>query len=409
MFELPIVIGLSPNTGVDDYFLTLKLLFQPWKWKQGQEIEKVETWFKDYFRTHSAVAFNAGRSALLAILSALEIDHGDEVLVQAFTCVAVPNCVLWCGAKPIFIDIDKTLNIDIGDAEKKITTKTKALIVQHTFGVPADLDKITKFCKKHQIFLIEDCAHALGATYKGKLAGTFGEAAFFSFGRDKIVSSIFGGVAITGNKDLGIKIDNYRKELRFPNSFWILRQLFHPLMCAIILPIYNIFGLGKALLFIAQKLKLLSFPVYQEEKNGERPTDFPRQYPSALAQLAMNQLQKLKKMNTRRKHIVKLYFEKINKSDIKLPEKNSGAVYLRFNVATHRVDELRFKAKKKGIILGNWYHTVIDPIGVVMEKIGYAFGSCPKAENASRMSLNLPTYPRLTDKQVESICSIIQQ
>ena len=120
------------------------------------------------------------------------IGEGDEVLVQAFTCVAVPNSVLWAQATPVYADIDATLNIDPIDVEKKITNRTKAIIVQHTFGIPADMDALVALAKKHNILLIEDCAHSLGATYKGKKVGTFGDAAFFSFGRDKVVSSVFG-------------------------------------------------------------------------------------------------------------------------------------------------------------------------------------------------------------------------
>lgn len=411
MFDLPIAIGLSPNTFFDDYILAFKLLFQPWKWKEGEEIEKVEKWFTDYFRIEQGVAFNAGRSALLAILTSLEIGQGDEVLVQAFICVAVPNSVLWSGAKPVFVDIDKTFNVDVHDAEKKLSSKTKAIIVQHTFGIPADLEKITDFCKKHNIYLIEDCAHSLGTTYKGKLIGAFGDAAFFSFGRDKIISSVFGGMAIISSKlkVQSSKLRQYQQSLVYPSYYWIGQQLLHPIVSALVLPLYNVFNLGKLILFLAQRLKLLSVPVYTEEKLGLKLKTFPRRFPNALAILALQQLEKLERFNTRRKEIAKLYFEELKNKKLKLPEKQSGAVYLRFNILTEKADELRFIAKKRGIILGNWYHSVIDPDGVSMEQIGYKEGSCPKAEAVARMSLNLPTYPRLTNEQVEKICIILCQ
>ncbi len=200
MFRKPITISLSPNTEADDVFLAVKTIIQPLLWKTGKATSDAEQWFRNYFSVEQAVSFNSGRSALLAILKAFGIGEGDEVLVQAFTCVAVPNSVLWAGAKPVFVDIDATLNMDPKDAEKKITKNTKALIVQHTFGVPAQMDKIIALAKKHHLILIEDCAHALGATYKGKKVGTFGDAAFFSFGRDKVVSSVFGGMAIINAK-----------------------------------------------------------------------------------------------------------------------------------------------------------------------------------------------------------------
>ncbi len=232
----PIAIGLSPNTSVDDYVTALKIIVQPWKWKKGSTTTQVEQWFQDYFQVETSVSFNAGRSALLAILKSFAIGSGDEVLLQAFTCVAVPNSVIWAGAQPIYVDIDHTLNIDVTNAEKKITPHTRALIVQHTFGVPANLEKIIPFCKKHKLILIEDCAHALGATYKGKTTGSFGDAAFFSFGRDKIVSSVFGGMAMISSKwkvESG-KLKKYQESLAYPSYFWIFQQLLHPIVFALI-------------------------------------------------------------------------------------------------------------------------------------------------------------------------------
>lgn len=409
MFERPIHIGLSPNVGVDDFIISLKLLFKPWLWKKGGKVDKVENWFKEYFRVPSAISFNAGRSALLAILEALELPSESEVLLQAFTCVAVPNSVIWAKLKPVYADIDDSLNIDVADAEKKITAKTKVLIVQHTFGIPADMEKIVEFCKKHRLILIEDCAHSLGATCRGKLLGTFGEAAFFSFGRDKIISSVFGGMAITNNKSLGDKIVHYRKNLASPSYFWIFQQLLHPLICSVILPVYNVLSLGKVILFIVQRIGLLSFPVYIKEKLGKQPAEFPARYPNCLANLLLVQLDKLEKFNDRRREVVKQYAEGLRKSDFTLPQKLYGAVLLRYNVLTRRADELRFKFKKRGAILGNWYKHIVDPQGVKMENLGYIGGSCPKAEAAAATSLNLPTYPYLGPSQVKEICELLKR
>lgn len=124
MFNYPIAIGLSPNTQRDDIFTALKILFQPWRWKNGHDLSQVETWFKKYFDIKDVALFNSGRSAFDAVLSAFNIREGDEVILQAFTCVAVPEVVLWRGAKPVFIDIDETLNINPGLIEKHITHKT---------------------------------------------------------------------------------------------------------------------------------------------------------------------------------------------------------------------------------------------------------------------------------------------
>ncbi len=407
MFGKPITISLSPNTESDDVRLALRTLFFPHAWKEGNATYKVEQWFCRYFSVDSAVSFNSGRSALLAILKAFGIGEGDEVLVQAFTCVAVPNSVLWAGATPIYVDIDDSFNMDPKEVEKKITKQTKVMIVQHTFGIPAQVDQLVQLAKKHHLILIEDCAHALGATYKGKKVGTLGDAAFFSFGRDKVVSSVFGGMAIINGKwkmENG-KLEQYQKSLSYPSYFWIFQQLFHPIAFSIILASYNIL-IGKILLLILQKLRLLSFPVYPEEKKGKQPSDFPAKFPHALAILLINQLKKLERYNENRKQVADFYRDQMSqKSDFKFTPEVGGAIYLRFPFLFSKSPQLIKKVRQQEIYLGNWYHNIIDPTGVDYQAIGYVFGSCPKAEKVASQILNLPTRISLHDakKVVEAI------
>jgi dTDP-4-amino-4,6-dideoxygalactose transaminase len=340
-------------------------------------------------------------------LSALDLEKNSEVLIQAFTCVAVPNSIVWSGLQPVYVDIDTTLNIDTLDAKQKLTKKTRVLIVQHTFGIPADMDKIVAFCKTHDLILIEDCAHALGATYNGKLVGTFGDAAFFSFGRDKVVSSVFGGAAIIINKQFVQKVTQIHQTLAYPSFLWIGQQLFHPIITFSALALYNIFHVGKVLLWLSQKLLLVSFPVYREEKRAKKPAVFPTKYPNALATLLIRQLSKLEEFNSIRRRIAQNYFKTLSSLPFRLPEKSVGSMYLRFTVQTSQAAELRFRAKQKGIVLGNWYQNAIDPIGVNFEHISYREGSCPKAEKAAFESLNLPTYPTLSDKQTGGVIDFL--
>ncbi|MBI4990856.1 aminotransferase class I/II-fold pyridoxal phosphate-dependent enzyme [Candidatus Gottesmanbacteria bacterium] len=417
MFEFPIAIGLSPNTQTDDIWQALNALFMPWSWKEGSSVEKAEKWFKDYFGVSDAVSFNSGRSALYALLKIFNIGRGDEVILQAFTCVAVPDPVIWTGAKPIFVDIEETLNIDPGLLEKHINKKTKAIIVQHTFGIPAKIEMIAKIAQKYNLILIEDCAHCIGATYKDKKIGTFGDAAFFSFGRDKVISSVFGGMAIINGKfnpstSLRTRMENgklreFQQKLNYPSYFWILQQLLHPIAFAIILPLYNIY-LGKLILFLLQKLNLLSFPLFPEEKLGNKPDIFPLKYPNALAQLVLVQLEKLDKYNLFRRETAAYYFRQLKEfPNIQLPAREKGAIYLRFNILIKNAEELLKIARKKGLVLGNWYKNIIDPRGVLYGKIGYKKGSCPSAEKTAGLSVNLPTYPRLTMIDLKRIVDLI--
>lgn len=406
MFK-PIIIGLSPNIKFPDVKLSLQILFKPWTWKHGKYIKQVENWFIKYFNVKYAVSFNAGRSALLVILQSLGLTVDDEVMVQAFTCIAVPNSIRWAKLKPVFIDIDETINIDVSDAKNKLTTKTKVLIVQHTFGIPANMEKIKEFCQQNKLILLEDCAHALGATFNGVKLGTYGDAAFFSFGRDKIVSSVFGGMAITNNENIGKKILQIQQKLAVPNNFWIFQQLLHPTVTYLSKKTYNFFKLGRILLFGFQKLHLLSMPVYQSEKLGIQPGDFSKTLPNALAKLALLQLESLDVFNQQRRLLAKLYFADLDKNKYKLPYDIKGAIYLRYNVLTSQADKIRAGFKKHNIVLGNWYHMIIDPQGVKYENIGYKLGSCPQAEQAAQNSLNLPTYPTLKISQVKHTISML--
>src|SRR2546426_364814 len=131
----PISISLSPNVQKDDVNLALKLLFQPWKWKSGKEIKKLEDSFKSFYGVKYAVSFNSGRSAFYAILKALDLERGRDVMLQAFTCNAVPNPILWANLNPVYVDCGKDFNIDITDLKNKIRPGG-ILVVQHTFGLP---------------------------------------------------------------------------------------------------------------------------------------------------------------------------------------------------------------------------------------------------------------------------------
>ena len=389
--------SLSPNAQADDVIRALGLLCTPWQWKQGDAIRRSEAWFERQYNGATAVSFNSGRSALLALLWAFGIGKGDEVIIQAFTCVAVPNSVRWRGAVTRYADIDKTYNLDPDDLEKKITSKTKAVVVQHTFGVPARMGRIMEIIKKHKLILIEDCAHSLGASYEGKKVGSFGHGTFFSFGRDKVLSSVWGGMAVIGPECSaeGIRLKKYQEELPMPGFFWIFQQLFHPVAFACILASYNVLGIGKVVLVLLQKLGLLSFPVYKEEKRGDRPPGFPARYPNALAHLLVGQLAKLSAYNATRVQIARLY-GKIRR----------GAVYLRFPLEVSNPTALRTAAKRNGILLGSWYHQVIDPAGTDKGKAGYTPGSCPNAERAAAHIINLPT--RIGQAQAETIVRLIR-
>ena len=433
----PISISLSPNTEPDDVRLAFRLLFQPWKWKKGEALRALEEEFKKRIGTRHAFGFNSGRSALLAILSALQegdlspeappvgragLAKGNEVLLQAFTCNAVPNPVMWAGLKPVYVDCrEDDFNIDVDDLERKITPKSRVVIVQHTFGLPADMDRVIEICKRHNLFLIEDCAHALGAEYQSKgvglpaearraKVGTFGKAAFFSFSRDKVISCIYGGMVTTNEDGLAKTVKKFQEGAGYPSAYWAFQQLLHPLaMNWKILPSYRVFG--KYLLIIAQWLHVLSKAVHWKEKRGMKPGYFPKRMPNALAILALQQLGKLERFNKHRKEIAQTYYKELVGTSFELPERFEGRenIFLRFAVKHPRAHEIVTKAWAQNLLIGDWYTSPLAPEDTHLEKFGYWKGSCPKAEKLAQITLNLPTHINTLREEVERVLDFLKQ
>ncbi|MFH1509837.1 MAG: aminotransferase class I/II-fold pyridoxal phosphate-dependent enzyme [Candidatus Nealsonbacteria bacterium] len=404
----PISISLSPNTEKDDIFLAFKLLFKPWSWEKGNTIRELENKFKEYLGVNHAISFNSGRSALLILLKSLEIEKGSEVLLQAFTCNAASNPIMWAGLKPVYVDCNKdTFNIDFEDIKKKTSSKSRVLIVQHTFGLSAEMDKIVEFCEENNLILIEDCAHSLGSTFSDKKVGTFGKAAYFSFSRDKIISSVYGGMLVTNDSILTEKIYETYKDIKFPTFFWIKQQLLHPVfMNILIIPTYK--RLGKYLLVLFQKLNLLSKAVHIKEKKGELPGYFPKRLPNALAILALNQFNKLEKFNAHRKIIAQFYRNNLEETSFTVPVSNSQ-IYLRFTLKHSKAHEIIKYFWKKNILIGDWYTSPLAPKDTNLEKLQYQLGSCPNAENISKTTFNLPTHINVSEKEAEKIISLLKK
>jgi len=407
----PISISLSPNTEKDDVQLAFKLKFKPGLWKKGKAIEELEDEFRKYLNVKHAVSFNSGRSAFLAILHGLGLSPDEEVLLQAFTCNAASNPIIWAGLKPIYEDVDENdFNIDIKNLRKKLTPKSKALVVQHTFGLPANLDEVLNFCQENNLILIEDCAHSLGASYKGIKVGTFGKAAFFSFSRDKVISSVYGGMAVTDDDELAKELKIFQNKIGYPSYSWIFQQLSHPvLMNKVILPTYSF--LGKYLLVLFQWLNILSKAVHWKEKRGKKPGYFPKKLPNALAILALNQFKKLDRFNQHRKEIAQFYFNNLENSTFILPAlpKDREHIFLRFTVKHHNAHQIIKEAWKKNILIGDWYTTAIAPFDTKMEKLEYYPGNSPKAEELALQTLNLPTHINISEKEAEIIVNFLKQ
>jgi perosamine synthetase len=407
-----ISISLSPNTEKDDLWLTLRVIFNPFYWKKGKTNYQLESKFKDYLKLKHSFLFNSGRSSFLAILDAFGVKKGDEVLLQGFTCSSAVVPILTRGARPVFVDIDKTLNLDPEELRKKITLRSKVVVIQHTFGYPAKIDEIMQIAKEKKLFVIEDCAHSLGTSYKGKLCGTFGDASFFSFGRDKVISSVFGGMAVTNNDILAARINQIREKLDYPSRLWIFQQLIHPILVRyLILPFYRIPFLGKILLGGLQKIKILSKAVYKDEKKeGIMSPYFPKRMPNAFSILGLNQFNKLKRFNSHRKEIAHFYKENLKETSFSfITENDEGSIFMRFPVFVDNSNEIIKRARKERILLNDgWRKSSIVPPDTNTEKMKYSKGTCLEAEKVADKILNLPTHINISKKEAKKIIKFLK-
>ncbi len=173
----------------------------------GPKVQRFEEGFKDYKGVRHAVALHSCTAAIHLSLLAANIGPGDEVITTAMTFCATVNAIIHSGATPVLVDCEKeSMNIDPELIEKKITHRTKAILIVHFAGQPCDMDTIIKIVRRHKLLLVEDCAHAIETEYKGKKAGTFGQLGCFSFYVTKNIVTGEGGMVITDNEKLANRI-----------------------------------------------------------------------------------------------------------------------------------------------------------------------------------------------------------
>jgi dTDP-4-amino-4,6-dideoxygalactose transaminase len=411
-----IFTALSPNTQKDDFDLALKSLFKLSEYCEGEYPFRLKEWFRKYFNVKYVSVYESARTALYFMLKQLGVGEMDEIIIQAFTCVAVVNSVKWAKATPIFTDIDpETFNVDITDLENKITEKTKVIIVQHTFGYPSQIEEVMRIAREKGIFVIEDCAHTIGTKLNGKLLGTFGDASIFSLGRDKAVSASFGGVAVINQKALGLKLAEQEKFLSFPSKKWIAKQVLYTIVAYLTRQYYNVLFIGKTIHFLAFKLGLIHKATTKDEKeSGEMPKHIKSKMPNVFAKLALNQLEKIELLNKKRIEFAKLYkkgLKSIDKGRIQLQDwKEGGEVYpIRYPVLVKNRAELLKFAEDQGILLGHCYDVPIAPKEVNQVNTGYKSGSCSNAEEICKKVVNLPVNVNITESDVDKVIETIKE
>ena len=324
---------------------------------EGVEDEAFEKAFAEYCGTDYCVGVGNGLDALVMALKGLGVGAGDEVIVPSNTYIATALAVTYVDATPVFVEPDiRTFNIDPSKIEVAITKKTKAIMPVHLYGQACDMDPIMDIAKKYNLFIVEDCAQAHGATYKGKKIGTFGDAAGFSFYPGKNLGALGdAGATITNNKELADKIrayGNYGSDYKYHHIYKGNNSRLDEMQAA----------------FLAAKLPHLD------------------------------------KMNAERRRIAQMYFDGIKNEEIVLPFVPDYAVpvWHIFGIRCKRRAELEKFLNDKGIGTNKHY-----PIPMHLQEcykdLGFKEGDFPIAEEISSTQMSIPMYYGMTDEEINYV------
>ena len=329
---------------------------------QGREVENFEKEFASYIGVGYAVAVANGTAALDLALKALGIGEGDEVITTPFTFIATANAILYQRAKPVFADIDPlTFNLDPDAVLELITPRTKAIILVHLYGQPCDMDAFVQIAEDHKLFLIEDCAQAHGAEFRGKKVGKFGDVGVFSFYPTKNMTTGEGGIVVTDRKDIAERIRRLRDH--------------------------------------GQSSKY----VHEELGYNFRMTDI-------AAAMGRVQLKKLDSLNEKRiRNARKLIEGMKGLKSVEPPFVDSRVkhVFNQFVIKAENRDYLARKLHEMGIGTAVHYPKPVhhQPL---YRSLGYPENICPNSIEASRIVLSIPVHPALSESEVDYIIQVLR-
>ncbi len=212
----------EPTLGGNETRYVMDCLNTNWISSAGKYIPLFEQGFSRMVGCKHGIACVSGTAALHLIMAALGLGPGDEVIVPTFSMIATAYAVSYTGARPVYVDSERrTWNMDVGQIEDKITERTKAIIVVHTYGHPVDMDVVSEIANKHNLYVVEDAAEAHGAEYKGRLVGSLGDAAAFSFYANKIITTGEGGMVTTNDPRLAEVVRTLRDHaFSHERHFW---------------------------------------------------------------------------------------------------------------------------------------------------------------------------------------------
>lgn len=398
---------LGGTVSFADCLAATRHLLDPRRLVSGPAIEEYERSFARTIGARHAFSFSSARVGFYGLLRILGVGPGDEVLLQVPTHIVVANAIRYVGARPVYVDCTpETFNMDLAEAQRKITPRTRILLIQHTFGIPADMDAALSLAHRHGLVLLEDCVHALGARYHGKMIGSFGKAAFFSTEETKIISTTMGGMVVTDDAELAGRLKQFREKCPPPPASlaarYILKLVLYYFLMAPCIHFYT-----RAIYeFFGRRLPLPR-PTCQDELLGHKPHVYEQLMSSGQAVVGMLQLDRLKENIAHRRVIAALYGEALAKAGIRTVQvpPEADPAFVRFPVWVKDRSAVVAQAASH-MVMGTWFTSVLEE--AVSPQCGdYEMGSCPHAEAAARHLVNLPTHPRVTAADAQAIVSLI--
>ena len=389
----------APNETFPDAVASISMLMTPWNWRKGKAQQKLRQMLKKLLPSYEPFLFLTGRASLCKIFQALGFTQGSQVLVQAFTCEAVVLPLIALGLEPIYVDIETdTYSMSFEDLKRKVTPKTTAIILQHTFTMtPKNREEILAFSKKLALTVVEDLAHGF---HRDLFVKPQNSIFLFSFGRSKSVSSVFGGAILSNNANLNGKLKELEKTTSYPSSRFLLTALWYKPTAWFIKKTYDLY-IGKIFHFVLNSFSIIPREISPQEKRGELDNMFIKAYPNALAHLLLRQLKRFELIRDNRVSVSN-YYKMTFSSKL---DRETTTPMIRFPYLVNDRKLVLSKAKRKGIYLGTWYEQVVSPKEIPLQKLRYKKGSCPIAESVCEKIINLPTNISL--KQAKKVADLV--
>lgn len=357
----------------------------------------------EFLGSGTAFAFWKGRVALYALLKALGIGPGDEVIVPGYTCVMVPGPVLYVGARPVYVDIEPEFYTTPAAAvAAAITPRTKAILVQHTYGFAAPVAEIRRLADQRGLTVIEDCCHTFGGRVDGRLLGTLGHAAFFSGQWNKPFTTGLGGLALVQDADLAARVRAAQATYPLPSrkaAFMLAAQIL--VYECVIYP--STTALATRLFRWMTKKGLVVGSATKAEFEPMMPADYALAAIPVQCRLGRREVQRIGANMARRNHATQRYLEELPRLGYHVPTMpaNWDTPLLRFPVRVANKAEALAQAARHGVEIGSWFECPLHPIETNQPAFCYFDGTCPVAERAAREVINLPTHRRVGNRAID--------